>query len=92
MFETGNISLFNYLTYIELIKGKTFFGVRCTLTLTQMVIKQHSCCGNTQQLVINLGESLESLQPLKCSAFRPQDCFPFFSSFQSSLNLLELLS
>ena len=30
-FKTENISLFNYSTYIELIKRKTFLGVRCTL-------------------------------------------------------------
>ena len=29
--KTGNISLFNYLTYIELIKRKTLLGIRCIL-------------------------------------------------------------
>ena len=31
MFKTGNISLLNYSTYVELIKPKAFLGNRCTL-------------------------------------------------------------
>ena len=34
-FKTRNISLFNYIPYIELIKPKTFLGVWCALRKTQ---------------------------------------------------------
>ena len=49
MLKTRNITLFNYSAYIELIKQKTFWGVRCTLTLWDILISNSTWKFNLSQ-------------------------------------------